>query len=146
MPKNTYWNNEGAHQTLYNKVSMLIPDSGEVTGASNKKLERLRKAANCYHDLFNNGLCNRAREFRSVFGFGGTWIAKERYPYCAQLEEKMDEIILAAAEEQGIEVTPVDLAIEDLRAYDACIGLEFGRTRYYKMCGIKTDIIIPVAY
>jgi hypothetical protein len=97
-----YWNETGKYQDLYKKLRELIPAEGSVNGSRsyNKKLERLRKAGNCYYDLFNNGLGNRATEFRQVFGFGGTWIAKSRSYYSLLLENKMDEIILAAAEEQ----------------------------------------------
>ena len=100
---NTYWGNKGKHQSLADKLQKLIPDEGSVPEPDkNPKLERLRVAINCYYDLFNNGLCNRAREFRKVFGFAGTWIAKQGFPYHAPLEQKMDEFILAAAKEQGI--------------------------------------------
>lgn len=104
----TYWDGEGKHKDLYEKLQALIPVSGEVNEPrKNRKLEKLRKAANCYYDLFNNGLCNRAAEFRQVFGFGGTSIA-ERYnradPKMIQLEAAMDEIILDAANEQNVSV------------------------------------------
>lgn len=99
----TYWDNQGKYQTLYNLLFKLIPAEGSVPEPKkNKCLEKLRKASNCYYDLFNNGLCNRATEFRTVFGFGGTWISKERFPFCEKLERKMDEIILAAAQEQNV--------------------------------------------
>ena len=104
---NTYWDNNGKYTELYEKLDGLIPASGSVADPhKNKALEKLRKAANCYYDLFNNGLCNRATEFRQVFGFGGTGIAKRGYrendPDWIRLEEVMDTIILNAAEEQGI--------------------------------------------
>lgn len=102
----TYWDGEGKHQDLADKLKKLIPISGSVDSPhTNRALEKFRKASNCYYDLFNNGLCNRAAEFRRVFGFGGTSIA-ERYsntdPKMIQLEMMMDSIILAAAEEQNI--------------------------------------------
>lgn len=106
MIENTYWSGKGKYTELYNKLELLIPASGEVPEPrKNKALEKLRKAANCYYDLFNNGLCNRAPEFRRVFGFGGTAIANNRFNYPtleAQLEQRMDEIILAAAVEQKV--------------------------------------------
>mgnify|MGYP001057481999 CR=1 FL=1 len=91
---------------LYEKLERLIPASGEVPEPrKNRALEKLRKAANCYYDLFNNGLCNRAAEFRQVFGFGGTAIADHRYNHPvleARLEACMDEIIVRAALEQKV--------------------------------------------
>jgi len=99
----TYWAHGGKYKKLAEKLQERIPAEGSVPEpGKNPNLERLRIAVNCYYDLFNNGLCNRAREFRKVFGFAGTWIAKEGFPYHAPLEQKMDEFILAAAKEQGI--------------------------------------------
>ncbi len=99
----SYWNNTGKREALARKLEALIPKEGEVPDPTkNKALEKFRKASNCYYDLFNNGLCNRAAEFRQVFGFGGTHIAKSRDYHSDKLECKMDEIILAAAVEQNI--------------------------------------------
>jgi len=109
----TYWNSKGKYQSLSEKLSALIPSSGEV-GA--KALEQFRIASNCYYDFYNNGLGNRAAEFRKVFGFGGTRFCRNSSGYfpnggksSAQIEQfeqrldaKMDSIILAAAAEQGL--------------------------------------------
>lgn len=98
-----YWDGSGKYQALADRLHERIPSEGSVADADkNPHLERFRIATNCYYDLFNNGLGNRAREFRKVFGFAGTWIAKAGFPYHAPLEQKMDEFILAAAKEQGI--------------------------------------------
>lgn len=101
-----YWNDAGKYQDLYEKLDALLPSVGAVANPTeNRCLEKLRKAANCYYDLYNNGLCNRATEFRSVFGFSGTPIPKARFDYPVlqdRLDERMDEIILAAAKEQGL--------------------------------------------
>lgn len=119
-----YWDNEGQHQALYQKLHDLIPGSGPVPGARSdcRALEKLRVAGNCYYDLFNNGLCNRAAEFRRVFGFGGKVIANRsfnRYMHeSILLEQKMDEIILAAAKEQGVTAPPPPAPIE---AFDPVI-------------------------
>lgn len=106
MIDNTYWNNKGKYMDLYEKLQHLIPSMGEVPEPrKNRALEKLRRASNCYYDLFNNGLCNRAAEFRRVFGFGGTAIADGRYNHPvleSRLEARMDEIILAAALEQKV--------------------------------------------
>lgn len=101
-----YWNHAGKYQDLYEKLDALIPSEGAVANPKkNRALEKMRKAANCYYDLYNNGLCNRAAEFRRVFGFGGTPIPKAHFNYPVlqdRLDERMDEIILAAAKEQGL--------------------------------------------
>ena len=69
----TYWNNEGAYQTIAEELQALLPSSGEVAEGktTNKALERFRRAQNCYYDLYNNGLCNRAREFSTLFRIAG---------------------------------------------------------------------------
>lgn len=101
MEIKTYWDGNGKYQERYNKLHKLIPSEGSVANPRhNQALETLRRASNCYYDLFNNGLCNRASEFRRVFGFAGTWIAKHGFPHYAPLEEKMDEFILNADREQ----------------------------------------------
>ena len=98
-----YWNNKGKYQELANRLHKIIPSMGTVDNPEqNPALEKLRVATNCYYDLFNNGLINRASEFRSVFGFAGTWIAKNGFPYHAPLESAMDDIAILAAYEQGI--------------------------------------------
>lgn len=101
--KNTYWIGKGKYQDLADKLNELVPTTGSVPNLKeNRALEKFRKASNCYYDLFNNGLCNRAAEFRSIFGFAGTYIAKKGLSYCQKLEDKMDEIILDASKEQNI--------------------------------------------
>ena len=103
-----YWAGNGKYQAVYNELNKLIPSMGPVAEArgANRKLEKLRVAANCYYDLFNNGLCNRAAEFRRVFGFGGKVIADSHYsdrlPQSKLLEETMDKIIYDAAVEQQL--------------------------------------------
>jgi len=69
----TYWNNEGAYQAIAGELQALLPSSGEVLEGktTNKALERFRRAQNCYYDLYNNGLCNRAREFSTLFRIAG---------------------------------------------------------------------------
>lgn len=123
MSKPTYWGNKGKHQAAYEKLHALIPRSGPLPEArsSQRALEKLRVASNCYYDLFNNGLCNRAAEFRRVFGFGGTYIVESRFQDVDRLEEAMDRIILAAAKEQGIEVLPEDVT-ELLKIFQSRLG------------------------
>lgn len=123
-----YWDNKGKHQALYEQLHKLIPQEGSVDNArsSNRALEKLRVASNCYYDLFNNGLINRAAEFRRVFGFGGTEIAQRNFRDTSAVDKAMDEIILNAAHEQGLlaQVSAADVAemCELLKELRACLG------------------------
>lgn len=108
MIKNSYWNNNGRFQMYVEELEALIPSEGEVNEPrKNKALEKFRKACNCYYDLYNNGLCNRASEFREVFGIASTKY-KEKVGRCSSFvdelyvntEQVMDEIILNAVKEQ----------------------------------------------
>lgn len=105
QPNMMYWAKTGSHQALYDLLANKIPNFGECAPEF-PKLERLRKAANCYYDLYNNGLCNRATEFRKIFGFGGMTIVRARFTdyefKMTVLEAKMDKIIMAAAKEAGL--------------------------------------------
>lgn len=104
---NTYWNQTGTHEALASQLQKMIPAEGSVANPKkNKKLEKFRVAVNCYYDLYNNGLCNRAREFAKVFG-----IASSRYKLInggfvnslyVETELAMDRIILEAASEQQL--------------------------------------------
>jgi len=110
----TYWNNKGKHKEFQAALAKMIPASGPVPNfpgepEKNKALEKFRIASNCYYDLYNNGLCNRAAEFRRAFGFSATKLTarNERglgYALSQELvdltETRMDEIILAAYAEQ----------------------------------------------
>jgi len=114
--ENTYWNNKGTYSELNAKLEKLVPMSGSVDKPSkNKALERFRKASNAYYDVFNNGGCNRGQSISKFFGTGVTFRLRQlrenrRYfnmdhgweRIHAMTEPKMDEIILAAAKEQGI--------------------------------------------
>ena len=111
---NTYWNNKGTHQNLAEQLRPLVPAMGEVKGKQNKALDKFRKASNAYYDIFNNGGCNRAAEIRGIFKFGMTSMSEvvrgehgkyRKYHWDAihaVVEPIMDQIILAAAAEQGI--------------------------------------------
>ncbi len=115
----TYWNNNGKHQAIVDQLGKLIPDSGECPKTA-PKLEIFRQASNCYHDFYNNALCNRFAEFKKVFDFTPKGMV-ERWDdeisqllfelkreiffgpeNMAALEAKMDSIILEAATEQKI--------------------------------------------
>ena len=110
---NTYWSSNGLFtQDTVDKLSKLIPQRGKVINPrKNRKLEKFRKAQNCYYDLYNNGLCNRTREFREVFGIASSkYMWKRPNGYGKDIsdelrdltEEAMDAIILEACDEQGI--------------------------------------------
>jgi len=107
-----YWNNNGKYQAAADELAKLVPAAGEITSPTAKALEKFRKASNCYYDLYNNGLCNRAKEFRKVFGIASSkYRFKVRYGYDFNLEilapildAAMDKIIEAAAKEQGVQL------------------------------------------
>lgn len=107
----TYWEEKGTYQTEAEELQALLPYSGEVEKGktTNKALERFRKAQNCYYDLYNNGLCNRAREFSTVFRIAGVpREIKQNYGYNFlvssvtedAIDKKMDELIMEAYREQ----------------------------------------------
>ncbi len=102
MKDTSYWNGYGRYQEQYAILRKLIPTEGALPNArsKNKALDKLRRAGNCYYDLYNNGLGNRAAEFRQVFGFGGTRIVKNRFKTDPTLEASLDQMILAAYKEQ----------------------------------------------
>lgn len=119
MTENTYWNSTGKYQHFADELNLLIPMEGEVDQPrKNRKLEKFRRASNCYYDLYNNGLDNRLGEVNSVMGVAPTpyrrikWIyiasgkAVKRYYFTEEfynvIEARMNEIVVAAAIEQGI--------------------------------------------
>ena len=110
----SYWCSNGRFQTTGDALRDMIPNSG-TCAKEQPKLDALRKACNCYHDLFNNGLGNRAREFRSVFGFsprklysghnaGLHEIDFDDNEMNLRLNLAMDRFILDAALENGVKV------------------------------------------
>ena len=103
----TYWDNAGKYPSTIAQLQALVPTEGAVGGGvKNKALEKFRKAVNCYYDLYNNGLCNRAREFAATFGIASSRYGNYGSRYGQILyeltEDKMNAIIEAAAEEQGV--------------------------------------------
>jgi hypothetical protein len=103
--KPQYWNGNGKHEALYKQLLALIPSQGECADAkgANKNLDRLRRAANCYYDVFNNGLCNRAKEAREIFGFGAPRKGSRvdfNHPDILKYDAAMDGFIEAAYAEQ----------------------------------------------
>ena len=107
---NTYWGNTGTHQALADALQKLVPASGglDKPRSKNKELERFRRAANAYYDIFNNGGMNRAPLIRSIFGISVSsyrrWDRQIDWNRIhVVIEPILDGIILAAAKEQGIE-------------------------------------------
>ena len=110
MNKDTYWNNNGIHEELVDRLKVLVPASGAVMHPrKNKALEKFRKATNCYYDLYNNGLGNRINQFRSVMGFAASPFKQSWRGYGCfdqtlyiKTEQAINEIILEAAKEQKL--------------------------------------------
>ena len=105
---NTYWNSKGTHQGLANQLEKLVPATGPVLGGKkNAKLEKFRKAVNAYYDIFNNGGCNRAALIRSTFRISLRSFRVGSHSLAwgeihKVVEPIMDQIVLEAAEEQGL--------------------------------------------
>jgi hypothetical protein len=110
--EHSYWNNTGKHQTLVTELNKLVPDAGSVVDPKkNKALEKFRKASNVYYDTFNNGLGNMGKAFKPVFGFrASAYKYIDRYGrkeidfnrIIVPMDQAMDDIIVAAAIEQGL--------------------------------------------
>ena len=107
---NTYWDHNGTFQHTADSLRTRIPSTGSVTRprSDNAKLERYRRACNCYYDLYNNGLCNRSAEFRKVFDIRPSYYRTRPGKFGSDLYERveivMDQIIMDAAKEQQIEL------------------------------------------
>jgi len=106
----TYWGSDGKYQNDVDKLHALIPSFGSVANPRrNRHLEKFRKASGCYYDLYNNGLGNRANEFRQVFGIASShYMWRTRYgkdfgqDLVIKTEEAMDKLIELAMNEQGL--------------------------------------------
>jgi hypothetical protein len=106
----TYWSEKGKHEELVVALTKLMPVLDPI---ANPALEKFRVASNCYYDLYNNGLGNKAQEFRRVFGFSGIQLTTTgsrggelTQRLVDKTEAKMNDIILAAAAEQGVRTDP----------------------------------------
>lgn len=116
MNTNSYWNDTGKFQQAANAIRELVPVVGSVTNpAKNKALEKFRKASNVYYDLYNNGLCNCARQFK-IFGIGcASSVCDNRrgmyYEFSqltlVEIEQAMDTIVAEAYQEQRLNL-PTD--------------------------------------
>ena len=112
-------------KSVYDELDGLIPFDGPVCNVNkNKKLEKLRKAANVVHDIFNNGLMNKGKSLK-VLGlmkydlplpqyagghyYDGNWDRIKEI-----VEPIFENIILDAAVEQdlSLELIPTNGKIE----------------------------------
>lgn len=113
-PSPSYWQGTGRYRAAADALNKLVPPSGPCNDdkSRNKHLDRFRRASNCYYDLFNNGLCNRAAEFRALFKVGALprdhnrRVCFEQIEKDGKVEAAMDAFVLHAAAEQGVEVKP----------------------------------------
>lgn len=101
---NTYWNNKGTYQQIVDKLENLIPLFNEVENPEqNPKLEKFRKAGNCYYQIYNNGNFSKAYNIFRVGLKKHTDVNGVLTEYGQQiLETEMDIVVLEAAREQGI--------------------------------------------
>ena len=112
-------------KSVYEELDGLIPFDGPVCNVNkNKKLEKLRKASNVVHDIFNNGLMNKGKSLK-VLGlmkydlplpqyahghyYDGNWDRIKEI-----VEPIFENIILDAAIEQdlSLELVPINNKIE----------------------------------
>lgn len=93
------------------ELNRLIPISGSVDNPKeNPKLEKFRKAQNIVYDVFNNGLCNRARQVKGVFGVSAYDIGHNRAwdgDFNFDIAERVlsplfEKVIVDACNEQGV--------------------------------------------
>jgi hypothetical protein len=112
-------------KSVYEELDGLIPFDGPVCNVNkNKKLEKLRKAANVVHDIFNNGLMNKGKslkvlglmkydlplpEYHNGYYYEGNWDRIKEI-----VEPIFENIILDAAVEQdlSLELIPTNGKIE----------------------------------
>jgi hypothetical protein len=106
----SYWDNTGKFQQQADILQKLLPDSGQCPNVTqNEALDLFRRAVNCYYDLYNNGLCNKAQQFAAIFRISGvpaeirsrrgvsTMLSLETM---MAIEYRMDQIVTAAVMEQ----------------------------------------------
>jgi outer membrane receptor for ferrienterochelin and colicin len=83
----------------------MIPAAGPVIKShKHPKLERLRKASNCYTDLYHNDLVNLSKSFAHIFGIRSSDYRETISKFSPRLyllvEKSMDRFILEAWSEQ----------------------------------------------
>ena len=104
----TFWNGTAELSPIAEELNKLIPDEGTVKNPkSNPALEKFRKASNLYYEIFNNGGINGLRGAKPMFGMEASWLRNLlRYnmydTIFAYTEPRIEEIVKAAAKEQGL--------------------------------------------
>jgi hypothetical protein len=106
----SYWDNTGKFQQQADILQKLLPDSGPCPNVTqNEALDLFRRACNCYYDLYNNGLCNKAQQFAALFRISGVpaEIRSRRglstdlsLDTMMAIEARMDQLITNAVMEQ----------------------------------------------
>ena len=96
----TYWNSCGTYQLMADKLIKLIPSSGPVQGKQIRNLEKMRRIMNCYYDLLNNGGYNLYSSIVRYAGCGTGGYKGDNTECWKALEEKLNELIPVAFEEQ----------------------------------------------
>jgi hypothetical protein len=106
----SYWDSTGKFQKQANILQTLLPDSGQCPNVTqNEALDLFRRACNCYYDLYNNGLINKAQQFAAIFRIAGvpSEIRSRRglsdmlsAETMMAIEARMDQIITDAVMEQ----------------------------------------------
>lgn len=102
-------------EQVYNVLDEMIPLEGSVRNVNkNRALERFRKATNVVYDIFNNGLCNKAKSLR-VLGLkrydlpleeyrGGELLMRANWERIREIVTPIyEQILLDAVKEQGIQ-------------------------------------------
>ena len=102
-------------EQVYNVLDEMIPLEGSVRNVNkNRALERFRKATNVVYDIFNNGLCNKAKSLR-VLGLkkydlpleeyrGGELLMRANWERIREIVTPIyEKILLEAVREQGIQ-------------------------------------------
>ena len=102
-------------EQVYNVLDEMIPLEGSVRNVNkNRALERFRKATNVVYDIFNNGLCNKAKSLR-VLGLkkydlpleeyrGGELLMRANWERITEIVTPIyEKILLEAVKEQGIQ-------------------------------------------
>jgi hypothetical protein len=103
----SYWSGEGKYQEQHDELLKLIPREGPVEKGMCKhkiSLDRLRRATNCYYDVFNNGGGNRDHATSKFFPgvlqsirYSHKWGYSIDWDYVNSIcDEKMDTVIREA--------------------------------------------------
>lgn len=100
-----FWNNNHPLTPLYEELAKKMPHMGSPKG---KAMAALCKASNHYYDVFNNGLCNRAKTFRGAFPDVSVKEARTiKVGDSAHrlMDNRLCVLILAAAYEQKLDIS-----------------------------------------